>query len=105
MFVPRNTLRTQLERKLLTLYKETGEIDFPNEDWVFEVLPELNSLENDTLDALLYQAATHAKCVHALEQNLGVPVLSRVEFPRLQVREGGAGVAAAGAGGGSGQNR
>ncbi len=54
-----NTL--QLERKLFQLYKESGEIEFPDEDWVFEVLPELNQLENDTLDALLAQASQHAK--------------------------------------------
>ena len=55
--------RWQLERKLFSLFKESGELDFPNEDWVFEVIPELSSLETDTLDALLSQAAQHTKWV------------------------------------------
>jgi hypothetical protein len=33
----------------------------PDEDWCFDVLPELNNLEADTLDALLAQAQQHAK--------------------------------------------
>ena len=52
----------QLERKLFALFKESGDLDFPHEDWVFDVLPELNSLENETLDTLLAQAQMHAKC-------------------------------------------
>lgn len=42
-----------------------GELDFPDEDWCFDVLPELNNLEADTLDALLAQAQQHAKYEHA----------------------------------------
>ena len=53
--------QAQLERKLFSLLKESGELDFPNEDWVFDVLPELNDLEPETLDNILAQARTHAK--------------------------------------------
>jgi chromosome segregation ATPase len=51
----------QLEKKLILLFKDSGDLDFPDEDWTFEVCPELNDLEADTLDALLAQAAQHAR--------------------------------------------
>ena len=58
-------LRAQLEKKLFSLFRECGELEFPDEDWVFQVLPELNTLETDTLDSLLEQAVTHSKCALA----------------------------------------
>ena len=58
-------LRAQLEKKLFSLYRECGDLEFPDEDWVFQVLPELNTLENDTLDSLLEQAVTRSKCALA----------------------------------------
>jgi chromosome segregation ATPase len=42
------------------LFHDSGNVNFPDEEWVFEVCPELNDLENDTLDSLLAQAQTHA---------------------------------------------
>ena len=51
-----------LKRKYRDQLREhCGEIEFPDEDWVFQVLPELEHLEADTLDALLSQAVQHAK--------------------------------------------
>lgn len=60
----------QLEKKILSLFKDSGELNFPDEDWVFQVLPELDSLEPDTLDALLQQAQTHAKYERAARELL-----------------------------------
>ena len=40
----------------------------PDEDWIMEVLPELNSLEGDTLDMLLVQAETHVRYEKAARQ-------------------------------------
>ena len=54
-------LIAQLEKKLILLFKDSGDLEFPDEDWTFEVCPELNDLEADTLDALLAQAAQHAR--------------------------------------------
>ena len=54
-----------MEKKLFALFKDNGGLELPDEDWVLEVMPELNNLENDTLDALLYQAEQHARCVPA----------------------------------------
>ena len=45
-------------------------MDFPDEDWVFEVCPELNNLEFDTFDALLAQAQQHAKYERAARELL-----------------------------------
>ena len=58
----------QLEKRLFALFKESGELEFPEEEWVFEVLPELNSLESDTLDQLLVQAQQHAKYEQAARE-------------------------------------
>jgi len=58
----------QCERKLFLLLKESGDIDFPEEDWVFTVLPELSSFERETLDTLLAQADQHAKYERAARE-------------------------------------
>ena len=63
-------LRSQLEKKLFSLFKECGELEFPDEDWVFQVLPDLNYLETDTLDSLLEQALTHSKYERAARELL-----------------------------------
>ena len=50
------------------LFKDSGTIEPPDEAWILEVLPELNSLEGDTLDMLLVQAETHARYEKAARQ-------------------------------------
>ena len=59
---------TQLEAKLYSLFHESGDLEFPEEEWVFDVLPELNDLEPETLDSLLSQAQTHAKYERAARE-------------------------------------
>ena len=61
-------ISSQLEKKLYSIFKESGDLDFPEEDWVFQVLPELNDLEADTLDTLMAQAQAHAKYERAARE-------------------------------------
>jgi len=58
----------ECERKLFLLLKESGDVDFPEEDWVFTVLPELAAFERETLDTLLAQADQHAKYERAARE-------------------------------------
>ena len=57
---PAEKLYVELEAKLLELHKETDGIDELDEDWLLQVLPELKSLEPETLDAIILQSRRHS---------------------------------------------
>lgn len=58
----------KFERKLFALYKDGGELDFPDEDWLMQVMPELKALETETLDTLFHQADQHARYERAARE-------------------------------------
>lgn len=76
--------QSQLEKKLILLFHDSGDLEFPEEDWVFEVCPELNDLEADTLDALLAQAQQHARYERAARDLL---VQERLQLEETHERE------------------
>ena len=89
----RGARRWQLERQLFSLYREAGELDFPSEEWVFEVLPDGNGLqlqeigEGETVESL--RAATGAE---SMLEGVVLPAVVRATMSgalRVEAERGG----------------